>query len=192
MDAGPHRMQRPRAKAPRARSGNKPGRQPASHPHRQRLDCGRQRRLMVPMPGAEIVAAPPGPHRWNWQGHIPLRPGLGAEDGDAVEGVPTSSGGEVHGEGETWGRCRVSSGLPSKSVSEKCVVASCSSSSFVLRPRFSGEFRGRGTRTRTRREPKLQTRSKRRVVENTEGHPRPRFSVLQGSAQSGGSSGRTA
>jgi hypothetical protein len=49
-----------------------------------------------------------------------------------------------------------------KSVSEKCVVASCSSSSFVLRPQFGGGFRGRGrgTRTRTRRAPNFQTRSK--------------------------------
>jgi hypothetical protein len=30
------------------------------------------------------------------------------------------------------------------SMSEKCVGASCSSSPFVLRPRFCGEFRGRG------------------------------------------------
>jgi hypothetical protein len=44
-------------------------------------------------------------------------------------------------------------------VPEKCVVASCSSSSFVLRPRFGGEFRGRGRGTR--REPNFQTRSKR-------------------------------
>jgi hypothetical protein len=66
-------------------------------------------------------------------------------------------------------RLRPDTYLRPESVSEKSVVASCSS--FVLLPRFSGEFRGRErgtrTRTRTRREPNSQTRSQRAI------HPPP-------------------
>jgi hypothetical protein len=100
-------------------------------------------------------------------------PNCRPEDGDAVERVPTGFRGSMRelvrrilspwrGEGEASSRGRPSRRLLSKSVSEKCAVASCSSSSLVLRPRFCGEFRGRGraTRTRTRREPNFQTRSK--------------------------------